>query len=161
MTLTPPEEKLLFRTLRFGMFVKGVVGIVEMLAGMLLALTSTAVLSSFATGVTASELAEDPSSFIATHIMQIAQGLSIDVKTFGTLYLIVHGVANIVLAFGLLKNRLWAYPAALCVIGVFFLYQLYRLVYAPSLVLAGLTLFDAVLLGLVMHRYRRLQSHGG
>ena len=48
------------------------------------------------------------------------------------------------------------------VLGLFILYQLYRMTFAPSPMLAGLTVFDLVVVWLIWHEYRvrKLGSDG-
>ncbi|WP_337128019.1 DUF2127 domain-containing protein [Mesorhizobium sp. Cs1321R2N1] len=59
----------------------------------------------------------------------------------------------------LLKRRLWAYPASLAALLLFIIYQLYRFSYTHSAGLIVLTLFDLLVVWLVWHEYRLVQSH--
>ena len=45
---------------------------------------------------------------------------------FYALYLLSHGVVKSALVVGLLREKLWAYPASIAVFGAFIAYQLYR-----------------------------------
>jgi uncharacterized membrane protein len=65
-----------------------------------------------------------------------------------------HGIVKLFLVVGLLRNKLWAYPAAIVVFVLFIAYQLYRLSSAPSPLLVLLTVFDVVVIGLTWHEYR-------
>src|SRR3954447_13537803 len=55
-------------------------------------------------------------------------------------YLLTHGLANLILAGGLLRKKLWAYPATFAVLTLFIAYQLQRYVYVrdPGLILLSL-----------------------
>lgn len=98
--------------------------------------------------------------FINRHIDQF----SVSTRNFMGLYLLLHGLLNMFLAYNLFKNRLWAYPASMSVIGVFLLYQTYRLAHTHSLFLLLLTVFDIAYLVLTWHEYihqtrRRRHTH--
>ena len=60
---------------------------------------------------------------------------------------------------GLLRNKLWAYPVSLAVLGLFIIYQLYRFSYSHGVGLLVLTGFDGVVMGLVWHEYRLIRHH--
>jgi uncharacterized membrane protein len=55
----------------------------------------------------------------------------------------------------LLKNQLWAYPWTIAFLGVFIVYQVYRLSLKASVGLAALTIFDAVIAWLTYREYRK------
>jgi uncharacterized membrane protein len=74
---------------------------------------------------------------------------------FGVVYLLLHGVVKVILVAALLKNALWAYPWTIALLGVFIVYQLYRLSLKPSVGLTALTVFDAVIAGLTYREYRK------
>ena len=74
---------------------------------------------------------------------------------FGTVYLLAHGLVKVILVAALLKNELWAYPWMIGFLGVFIGYQLYRLSFKPSVGLAALTIFDAVIAWLTYSEYRK------
>ena len=81
-------------------------------------------------------------------------------KLFGALYLVTHGVIKIVLVVNLLRNRLWAYPAAIVVFILFGLYQTYYLLLGYSFWLLALTILDVIIIVLTWHEYRyRLRHH--
>ena len=63
------------------------------------------------------------------------------------------------LVVGLLREKLWAYPASLIVLTLFVLYQLYRFSYTHGLGLIVLTLFDIVVMGLIWHEYGLMRRH--
>jgi uncharacterized membrane protein len=78
---------------------------------------------------------------------------------FFAFYLLSHGLVKIVLVYGLLKERLWAYPASFVVFGAFILYQLYRYSYTHDAGLILLSIFDLFVIALAVHEYRLLRKH--
>jgi uncharacterized membrane protein len=97
----------------------------------------------------------DPHDFLATHLLRTAHGLTGSAVLFGAVYLLAHGLAKVILVAALLKNQLWAYPWAITFLGVFIVYQLYRLSLRPSVGLAALTIFDAAIAWLTYREYRK------
>jgi len=63
------------------------------------------------------------------------------------------------LVIGLLRNKLWAYPASLVVMGLFIIYQLYRFSYTGSFGLIAITALDVVVMVLIWHEYRLMLRH--
>jgi uncharacterized membrane protein len=92
----------------------------------------------------------------------MALGFSVSDRHFYAFYLLSHGLIKIFLVAGLLRNKLWAYPAALVVMSLFILYQLYRYTYTQSFGLIVLSVFDIVVIALIWHEYRILRKlrHG-
>jgi uncharacterized membrane protein len=74
---------------------------------------------------------------------------------FGAVYLLAHGLVKVILVAALLKNQLWAYPWTIAFLGVFILYQLYRLSLRASVGLTALTIFDAFIAWLTYREYRK------
>jgi uncharacterized membrane protein len=64
-----------------------------------------------------------------------------------------------VLVAGLLRNKLWAYPASLVVLGAFIAYQIYRYTYTQAFGLIALTVFDSIVMALIWHEYRLVRRH--
>lgn len=89
----------------------------------------------------------------------MAQNFSIETKHFYSFYLLSHGLVKLLLVIGLLKGRLWSYPASLVAIALFIVYQLYRFSYTHGLGLIVLTVFDVFVMGLIWHEYGLVRRH--
>lgn len=139
--------------------IKGVDGIFESFAGLVVLFVNRGAILSFSAFLTAHELAEDPHDFIANGIVQFASSFSADAKTFIAAYLLVHGAVKIFLVVNLLRGKLWAYPIAMGFLGIFLVYQIDRLLYGFSIWFFVLSIFDAILLFLVWHEYRWKKGH--
>src|ERR1019366_3571924 len=109
--------------------------------------------------LTQEELIEDPNDFIATHMLAMAQGFSVNSKNFYAFYLLSHGIVKLALVAGLLRNKLWAYPASLVVLAIFVAYQIYRFSDTQSIGLIVLTVFDLFVMVLIWHEYRLMRRH--
>lgn len=92
--------------------------------------------------------------------MEFAAHFSVSSQHFYAFYLLSHGLVKIALVVGLLRNRLWAYPASLVVMSLFIVYQLYRYSYTHSAALIVLSVFDVAVIGLIWHEYRLVRRLG-
>jgi uncharacterized membrane protein len=146
---------LLDQTFEVGIILKGLDGVLEVIGGLLLLVVSPATIDRVVTSLTQHELSEDPHDFLATHLLKTAHGLTGSALLFGAVYLLAHGVVKVILVGALLKNQLWAYPWMIVFLGVFIVYQVYRLSFQPSVGLAVLTIFDAVIGWLTYREYRK------
>nr|WP_245346405.1 DUF2127 domain-containing protein [Arthrobacter stackebrandtii] len=144
-----------------GIIVKGLDGVLELIAGTLLLFTAPDRIRQLAILVTQPELTEDPNDFIATHILRGADSLTDHVVLFTAFYLLAHGIVKVVLVAALLRNKLWAYPWMIVVLAIFILYQFYQLAVTPSAGLVALTLFDILIVVLTWHEYRRHRTRLG
>ena len=86
----------------------------------------TDTIADFANGLAQYGLRKNSDDFIATHLLAWAQNFSVTTKNFYAFYLLSHGVIKLLLVGGLLKGKLWSYPASLILLVLFVVYQLYR-----------------------------------
>jgi uncharacterized membrane protein len=152
------EEKYLHRLFAIGLLVKAVFAAGEILAALGAYLVTPGFLSRLVAVITRAELAEDPQDFIANYFVHWAQHLSVSTQRFLALYLMSHGAIKLWLIIGLLRQRLWYYPVAFIVFGLFILYQLYRFSFTHSPWLVLITMVDVVVIGLTWHEYRYLRG---
>lgn len=149
------------RLFEIGILGKGLIGLVEVLGGLVLLLASPDGLRRLTRSWTRGELAEDPYDLIATRLLHSVDHLTGPAVLFGAVYLLVHGAVKVVLVVALLLNRLWAYPAMITVLLLFIGYQSYEIVRHPTAGLVALTLFDTAVLALTWREYRRQRPPAG
>ncbi|HQU08002.1 MAG: hypothetical protein B7X04_03230 [Parcubacteria group bacterium 21-54-25] len=163
MALTHSEREVGF-FFRLSVFLKGVDAVLEIVGGVLAFLVSPTTVAWLVDVLTRKELIEDPHDKIVGLLRQAAEHYSITGSTFLALYLLAHGLVKIFLVVGLLKNKMWAYPVSLVVLGMFMVYQLYRYSYSHSLLMLGLTIFDLIVVWLIWREYliqrRHHSAHG-
>jgi uncharacterized membrane protein len=75
--------------------------------------------------------------------------------------LLSHGLIKLLLAAGLLSEKLSAYPVAIAVFVLFAIYQLYQFYFSHSSLLMLLTVFDLVVIVLTWHEYRVVRQRLG
>jgi uncharacterized membrane protein len=153
------NERIIRRIFEVSVLLKGGHALIECLGGIALYAVSTASISSLVRLATQSELVEDPNDLVATYLLQAAQGLSFSSKQFYAFYLLSHGLVKLLLVIGLLRNRLWSYPASLAALTLFIVYQIYRYSYTQFPGLIVLTVFDIFVMVLIWHEYRLVRRH--
>lgn len=153
------------RTFRVSVALKGLDGLLETVGGLVLLFVSPASINHLVRWATAHELTQDPHDLVARHLLHSASQLSTATTLYGAIYLLAHGLAKVVLVALVLRDKLWAYPWMIALLGAFIAYQLYRLTYRLSIGLIALTIFDAFVAWLTWREYRakhhaHTQSHG-
>ena len=139
------QERRIHQIFVVSVTLKGLHALVEIAGGAALYLASA--------GAIARSLNElDPHSWIARHF-------ALSEQHFYAFYLLSHGLVKAVLVIGLLREKLWAYPACFAVFGGFIGYQLYRYSYTHEVALLALSIFDLFVIYLAVHEYRLLRRH--
>jgi len=153
------NERRIHQIFEVSILLKGAHALIECIGGLALAFISTGAIAGWVNSLTQDELIEDPKDFIGTHLMSMAQNLTVSTQHFYAFYLLSHGVIKVFLVIGLLRGKLWAYPVSLVVLCLFITYQLYRFSYTHGFGLIVLTVFDLIVMGLIWHEYRLVRRH--
>jgi uncharacterized membrane protein len=153
------NERRIHQIFEISVLLKGAHALIECIGGLILAFVSTSAITRLVNALTQEELIEDPNDFIAAHLLSLAQNFTVSTQRFYALYLLSHGVIKAFLVIGLLRNKLWAYPVSLVVLGLFIVYQLYRFSYTHGFGLIVLTVFDVFVVGLIWHEYRLVRRY--
>ena len=153
------NERRIHQIFEVSVLLKGAHALIECIGGLVLAFVSTSAITSLVNALTQEELIEDPNDFVGTHLLSLAQNFTVSTQHFYAFYLLSHGVIKVFLVIGLLRNKLWAYPVSLVVLGLFIVYQLYRFSYTHGFGLIALTVFDVIVMGLIWHEFRLVSRH--
>ena len=153
------NEHRIHQLFEISILLKGAHALIECMGSLVLAFISTSAVVNLVTGVTRDELIEDPNDLVGTHLLSFAQDFTVSTQHFYAFYLLSHGVIKIFLVIGLLRNKLWAYPASLIVLGLFIVHQRYRYSYTHDFGLIVLTVFDLLVIRLIWHEYRLVRRH--
>jgi uncharacterized membrane protein len=151
-TLKPPST-LLDRTFHAGITLKGIGGVLETIGGVLLWFLSPASMSQTVKLLFLQELARDPDSFFASHLLKESSKIANMDPTFASLYLLSHGITKVALVVCLWMNKLWAYPLTIMVFAGFCVYQIRRYMHTHAISLVLLTIFDIFLIYLTWREY--------
>jgi len=153
------EEKRIHQIFAVSVGLKGLHALLEVIGGIALYLTSTDAIVGSISRWSNREIALERHDWIADHLLTFAENFSVEKHHFYAFYLLSHGIVKLVLVFGLLKEKLWAYPASFVVFGAFIAYQLYRYSFTHELALIALSIFDLFVIFLAIHEYRLLRRH--
>lgn len=148
---------LLDKTYEIGIIIKGIDGVLELIGGVLVLVVKPHTIDSIARFLTQHELSRDPHDFVATHILAYGQELKRGSTAFAAAFLLTHGLVKVVLVTSLLRNKMWAYPFAIITLGLFIVYQLYRMAVQPTFGMAFLTVLDAVIVWLIWREWNQVK----
>src|SRR5206468_3996370 len=119
------QEKRIHQVFVVSVLGKGVHALIEVVGGVALYLFSSDTIGRWIDHI-------DPHEWLARH-------LDLGEQRFFAFYLLSHGLIKGVLVFGLLREKLWAYPASIAVFALFIAYQLYRYSWTHDVALIALS----------------------
>jgi uncharacterized membrane protein len=157
MPLFRPQT-LLDKAYEIGIIIKGIDGVLELIGGVLVLTISPQTFTGITQFLTQDALQENPHNFIATHIAKLGHHLASGHNFFAAAFLLTHGLVKVVLVACLLLNKLWAYPWALVILGLFMVYQAYLLITGPTFGMAFLTVLDAVIIWLIYREWQQVRQ---
>jgi uncharacterized membrane protein len=134
--------------------IKGLDGLIETVAGLLIAAFGTGAVYRFAVWLTAPELSTHPANHVAHLVRHGAAKLATVHTGFIVTYLLVHGLIKSALAINLIIGHKWIFPVASVALVGFVGYLSYRYANSPSGWLLALALFDFFTLLLVLNEWR-------
>lgn len=136
-------------------YVKAFNGLWELTVGLFGLLASKAMLTRLFVSLSAEEVAEDSKDALVNFFNHALQNLSVSAQTFVAVYLLIHGLINLGLAWGLWRKKLLAYLLAITFTTLFLIYQIYRLCGHFSWSLFIITIFDIFFIWLTWRESRR------
>ncbi len=148
--LTEKRYHLLFD---IGMWIKAVLTVIELIGGVLLYVMSAASLNGLLAFFIGGEMNEQPRDLLWGLFIQGYQSFLGPAQSFWAFILVSHSIAKIAALIAIYYGKLWAYPAAAAVFGALAFYQIYSYVYFHSLLIILLTVFDVILIGLILHEW--------
>ena len=153
------QEKRIHQLFVVSVALKGLYAVLEIAAGIALQMVSTDAIVGYLRRLGHHGHLADPHDWIGNGAMALARSFSVETQHFYAFYLLSHGIVKVVLVIGLLREKLWAYPASFAVFGAFIAYQLYRYSFTHEIGLVLLSIFDLFVIALAVHEYRLLRRH--
>ena len=147
---------LLHDAFELGIIAKAVFATVETLTGLFLFFLSATWVHAAARWMTAGELGEDPADWLSGKIMALAMAYNVSTQHFWAVYLIGHGLIKLAAVGALIMGYRWAYPLSILVLCGFIVWQVQKFLVTGSLLMAGLTVFDLIVIWLIWHEWRSL-----
>lgn len=146
----------------FSLIIKGIDGVLEVIAGILLALLTPRRMGWLVHLVTTRELLEDPRDLLANKLLLILSHFTPHAHVVWTFFLLSHGLIKIILAWQLLRGRMWVYPYAIALLLGLMVFQVTQIILHHSPLLTAFTLLDAIIIVLACYEYskrRRKRTH--
>ncbi|HUY69360.1 MAG TPA: DUF2127 domain-containing protein [Alphaproteobacteria bacterium] len=150
-------RELLFRV---SVSLKGLDAVLEIIGSTLLWAFGPGSIVNMVAFLTQDELREDPHDPVSNFAVKAATHLSVGTEHFVAFDLLCDGLIKVLLVAALLRHKLWAYPAAMIVFGLFIAYQIYRFTFTHGIGLLVLSGFDVFLIGLIGLEYQALKRRG-
>jgi uncharacterized membrane protein len=136
--------------------IKTLTGLTETVSGFLLLWMSPAGLALILNRLSRGDRLEGFADFFLDYAHQYLHVITSSTKIFAGLYILSHGLINLVLVAGLIKEKTWAYLVAIGALISFMSYQLIRVAMNHSVPLAILTGFDVFFVIILWHEYNYL-----
>ena len=143
------------------LFLKAIHAGIEVAGGLLLYFMNRASIVGLVDFFIREEISEEPHNVLLNYISQTAQYFSNSSKTIAAFYLLSHGLVNAFIVISLYKEKLWAYPLSIAVLGFFSIYQVYNFIHSHSIMMIALTILDFIIIGLVWHEYGIVKNKKG
>ncbi|MDB5183970.1 MAG: hypothetical protein JWO07_651 [Candidatus Saccharibacteria bacterium] len=137
-----------------GLIIKGLTGIAEFVAAIVL----IAIPESFANSIATNIASILPKGFIANMILDSVHSLWNGQHIFAIAFLLVHAGVKFVIVIGLLRNQRWAYPFSLVALAIMITYQSYDILHKFSALMFIITVFDVFIIWIVYREYKKLPS---
>ncbi|WP_348787826.1 DUF2127 domain-containing protein [Leifsonia sp. NPDC080035] len=148
------RARILERTFRITVVLKGIDGVLELVGGILLLFLTPERLGLVVGFLTQHELDQDPDDPIANAVVRMSHHVTGSATLFGAVYLLLHGVVKVVLVWAVLRRRFWAYPWMIGFLLVFIGWQCWELTRHFGWGLVALTLFDILVVALTVREWR-------
>jgi uncharacterized membrane protein len=146
----------LHTALEISLAIKGLMALTEVVSGAALMAIGTGRVAHFVDWLVNNELTADPTDVIGLTVRHVANSLSLDTHNFFAWYLITQGMVKLLTIIALGRGERWFFPIGAAILTSFILYQLIHIWLDYSGILLVLTLFDIVVVTLVMREYRAL-----
>lgn len=156
MDIAPESRTDVVRTHRLfeiALLLKGLNGIVELVGGSLVLFVPLRRVNQLVLWLTASEIEDDPNDWLANTLIHAAEKLSMGAKLYASFYLLAHGCVKIFLVYSLWRKKIWAFPAALSLMGVLVCYSLYRFTHTHSMALLLFGAIDLTIMWFIWREY--------
>jgi uncharacterized membrane protein len=89
-------------------------------------------------------------------IQRVVFSISTQNQFMGIVYFFSHGIVKLILVWGLLTNRLWAYPLAIVLLGGFSIYQIYDLFVQFSWFTVLLLIVNVITIFFISREYQQI-----
>ena len=155
-TLPEKDYRALFK---ITVILKGLIALGEVVLGVFLIFVSYDAMRRAGMALFGDELSEVPTDLIWQYAIKGFHGFITTPQSVWVFIFLSHGLVKLALIWGLLRDKLWAYPWSAGIFTFLVVYQLYQLTFTPSVILWLITILDVIVIMLVLHEYRYQLRH--
>ena len=150
------ENRFLHLIMLATLSVAGVIGVFELVTALFVSTINVVQLTAWLHALTQQELLQSPHSIILLYIAHSIPPptLSASLKLITLVWLTIHGLTNIALAFAVLTKRFWIYPLAITSFTLLTLYQVYMWLHHPNATLAFFVIIGFLVVVLTWREYQ-------
>lgn len=152
MKSSPIQKSLIHTLFRISILIKGIDGILEILIGIGLFISSKND-NQLIQLLIQKELDTDPKDTISNFLFHFFQNVSVSTEHFIISYLVIHGIIKFGILLALWTERKWAFMVSGFLLSFFVIYQTLRFVHTHSLSLLLFISFDLLLLFFMWRDY--------
>lgn len=156
---TIEEEKEIYQFFRISVILKGLISLAEVVVGTLLLIIPYTFFVRVVEIILQGPLRDPSYSSISEPLVVIASEFTAGTALFLAIYLLSRGLVKVFIIWGLLKNKLWAYPVSLVVLTAFLLYQFYQIYIGHGMLVVAISIFDIVVMYFIYREWRIVSSH--
>ncbi len=121
------DKSFVHRAFWISLFIKGLDGALQLIGGLAVIFVEPGTLGNAYRWLTRFLFGKHDGNPEAAFIRDTAHSFGISVEVLVAIYLLVNGIIKVLLVYGLLKEKLWVFPAACAGFGVLFSLEIYRL----------------------------------
>jgi uncharacterized membrane protein len=152
------EEKIEHKLFDISILLKSALAFLETIGGISVFLISSNFIFKFVNIISFGELTETPVDSLSQYLLNLTHSFSGGTKEFVALYLLLHGIINLVIITGLFRKKIFAYHTSFVVFVIFAFYEIYRYIFHPNIFLIILVIFDSITVWLIWREYKRLKN---
>jgi uncharacterized membrane protein len=150
---SPTEITRAHRMFEIALLLKGLNGAVELVGGGLALFVPLRTVNQLVLWLTASEIENDPNDWLANTLIDAAEKLSMGTKEYASFYLLAHGAVKVFLVYSLWREKIWAFPIGLSLIGALVCYSLYRFTHTHAVSLLFFAAIDLIIMWFIWREY--------
>ncbi len=152
------ERIIEHKIFRLSLYIKGIYGLLETIAGVMLLFASSATISRIVEAIFGRELVSDPDDVMANFFMNAARNMSLHVHQLISVIMIVHGILSIGIMLALMKKKLWVFPVVSSLLALTIIYQIYEFVFNHSIILLIITFVDIAIFALLGQEFHKAKK---
>lgn len=144
------DAKKLRKVFKITLYMNGIIAILDILAGFFFSYTGI---------ITPILIKVSHIHGVIGSVSNFILNMSSRVQIIGAFYFFSHGIVKLLLVWGLLTVRLWAYPISIIFLGGFSLYQLYEIIFVEfSGIITFFMIFNSIVTLLIIDEYKRIKK---